>query len=130
MFLMVSLIFSELTWEKALPYVIGGGAALVVLIAVLAIILATRSKKKKKVVHRVVDKSAYMEALGGEDNVISHLRKGSRIELKLKDYDAIDKEKIKEAGVDGFIKMSDRLTLVIKGDAEVVEKTLFGSNEG
>ena len=127
---MVSLFFSQIVWEKYLPYIIGGGAALLVLIVILVILLAKKKKKKKKVVHHVVDKSAYMEALGGEDNVISHLRKGSRIELKLKDYDAIDKDKIKEAGVDGFIKMSDRLTLVIKGDAETVEKILFGVNEG
>ena len=33
-----------------------------------------------------------------------------------------------EAGVDGFIQMSDRLTLVIRGNAEEVEKTLFGEN--
>ena len=41
---------------------------------------------------------------------------------------SLTEEKIKEAGVDGFIKMSDRLTLVIKGDAEEVEKVLFGTN--
>ena len=46
--------------------------------------------------------------------------------LKMQDYEKLDREKLKEAGVDGFILMSDRLTLVIKGDAEAVEKTLFG----
>ena len=101
--------------------------AAIILIVVLLIFLSGR--KKKKAPKRVIVTSAYYEALGGADNVISHSRTGSRINLVLKDYEAIDKEKIKEAGVDGFIKMSDKLVLVIKGDAEEVEKTLFGSTE-
>ena len=113
-----------------LPYIIAGGVAAVIVVGVIVFLLIFRQKKKaKKKPARVISKSAYMEALGGEANLISHVRKGSRIELKLVDYEALDKEKLKEAGVDGFIKMSDRLTLVIKGDAEEVEKVLFGSSE-
>ena len=133
---MVSLFFFEALLHLPLTYLeltplhyglIAGGAALLILIIVLAVILGKKKRGPKKT-KRAIDKSAYMEALGGEGNVISHIRKGSRIELKLNDYEALDKEKLKEAGVDGFIKMSDRLTLVIKGDAEAVEKTLFGSS--
>ena len=120
---------SQVSWETFLPYIIGGGALLLLAIVLAAILISRGGSKKTKHPKRVIDKSAYMDALGGENNVISHLRKGSRIELKLNDYEALDKEKLKEAGVDGFIKMSDRLTLVIRGDAEAVEKTLFGSSE-
>jgi phosphotransferase system IIB component len=90
----------------------------------VALILLFNAKAKPKA--RVIEKSVYLEALGGEGNVLSHERKGSRIMLKMQDYEKLDSEKLKEAGVDGFILMSDRLTLVIKGDAEAVEKTLFG----
>ena len=34
-------------------------------------------------------------------------------------------EKLKEAGVDSFIMMSDKLTLVIQGDAEKVNAAIF-----
>ena len=64
-----------------------------------------------------------------EENIVSHLRKGSRIELVLKDYSLLDKERLKAAGVDSFILMSNKLTLVIQGDAERVEKTLFGEGK-
>ena len=97
---------------------------------VLLIFLSGRKGKKAKQPARLIVASAYLEALGGIDNVISHARTGSRISLVLKDYEALDKEKLKEAGVDGFIKMSDRLVLVIKGDAEAVEKALFPNGEG
>jgi phosphotransferase system IIB component len=51
---------------------------------------------------------------------------GSRIVLVLKDYQKIDQAKLKEAGVDSFIEMSDRLTLVIKDNADKVYHTIFG----
>ena len=71
-------------------------------------------------------KSSYFEALGGEENVLEKRIEGSRIVLRLKDYSLLDKEKIKEAGVDGFIQMSDKLYLVVKNDADKVYRILFG----
>ena len=99
-----------------------------ILLCVLLLLFIPVAKKKKKSKKAVIAKAQTMDALGGEENVLSHLRKGSRIELKLKNYDLLKKDELKEAGVDGFIQMSDRLTLVIRGNAEEVEKTLFGEN--
>ena len=100
-------------------------------LAVLALVvgLLFLLKPKKKPAPRPVEKSAYLSAMGGEENIVSHLRKGSRIELVLKDYSLLDKERLKAAGVDSFILMSNKLTLVIQGDAERVEKTLFGEGK-
>ena len=100
-------------------------------LAVLALVVALPLllKPKKKPTPRPVEKSAYLSAMGGEENIVSHLRKGSRIELVLKDYSLLDKERLKAAGVDSFILMSNKLTLVIQGDAERVEKTLFGEGK-
>lgn len=100
------------------------------LIAITVIILLLLGRKKKggseKKRLKAIDETAYYAALGGADNILSHELVGSRIKLKLKNYDIIDKEKIREAGVDGFIMMSDQLTLVIKGDAKLVYQKLFG----
>ena len=102
-----------------------------IVVAVLALVvgLLLLLKPKKKPAPRPVEKSAYLSAMGGEENIVSHLRKGSRIELVLKDYSLLDKERLKAAGVDSFILMSNKLTLVIQGDAERVEKTLFGEEK-
>ena len=102
-----------------------------IVVAVLALVvgLLLLLKPKKKPAPRPVEKSAYLSAMGGEENIVSHLRKGSRIELVLKDYSLLDKERLKAAGVDSFILMSNKLTLVIQGDAERVEKTLFGEGK-
>ena len=102
-----------------------------IVVAVLALVVGLffLLKPKKKPAPRPVEKSAYLSAMGGEENIVSHLRKGSRIELVLKDYSLLDKERLKAAGVDSFILMSNKLTLVIQGDAERVEKTLFGEGK-
>lgn len=97
-----------------------------ILLCVLLLLFIPVAKKKKKSKKAVIAKAQTMDALGGEENVLSHLRKGSRIELKLKNYDLLKKDELKEAGVDGFILMSTQVTLVIKGDAERVYFTLFG----
>ena len=97
-----------------------------VIFLVVLILLLARPKKGKA---RKVDANEYFLALGGGENVISHLRKGSRIELVLKDYSKVDKEKLRSIGVDSFLLMSNKLTLVVQGDAEKVEKTLFGESK-
>ena len=116
----VDRFLKENAWWMAL-------AVLAVLALVVALLLLLRPKKKPA--PRPVEKSAYLSAMGGEENIVSHLRKGSRIELVLKDYSLLDKERLKAAGVDSFILMSNKLTLVIQGDAERVEKTLFGEGK-
>lgn len=84
-------------------------------------------KKKKTEQKPIVSRSVYLLALGGEDNLIEAERSGSRIIVKLKDYSLIDKEKIKEAGVTGFITKSDKLTLVVKDNAEEVYNKIFNA---
>ena len=116
----VDRFLKENAWWMAL-------AVLAVFALVVALLLLL--KPKKKPAPRPVEKSAYLSAMGGEENIVSHLRKGSRIELVLKDYSLLDKERLKAAGVDSFILMSNKLTLVIQGDAERVEKTLFGEGK-
>ena len=113
----VDRFLKENAWWMAL-------AVLAVLALVVALLLLL--KPKKKPAPRPVEKSAYLSAMGGEENIVSHLRKGSRIELVLKDYSKVDKEKLRSIGVDSFLLMSNKLTLVVQGDAEKVEKTLFG----
>ena len=118
----VDRFLKENAWWMAL-------AVLAVLALIVALLLLLKPRGKKKPAPRPVEKSAYLSAMGGEENIVSHLRKGSRIELVLKDYSLLDKERLKAAGVDSFILMSNKLTLVIQGDAERVEKTLFGEGK-
>lgn len=107
-------------------YLALGVVALIIIVVCAMVLPYYLKRKKEKPAPRLIDKTAYVTALGGEANILSKELKGSRIALRLADLSKVDKEKLKEAGVDGFIMMSDKLTLVLKGDAETAYKTIFG----
>lgn len=104
--------------------------AIVVIVAVVVYLLVTAIiSSKKKSTAKIATKSEYLAALGGEDNILEKELKGSRIIVKLQDYSKVDQDKLKEAGVTGFIEMSDKLTLVIKDNADKAFEVIFGSKE-
>ena len=102
------------------------GVVGLILVVALAILLPYFLKKGKGKKGKIASKGEYLSALGGEENVLTKELKGSRIVLRLADYSKVDKQKLLEAGVDGFIEMEDKLTLVLKGDSEKVYKAIFG----
>ncbi len=108
---------------KNIWWIIALGAALII---ALLIFIDKRflSKPKKKEISEETA-SLYLEALGGASNVKEKSLEGSRIILRLNDYGAVNRDKLREAGVTGFIQMSDRLTLVIKGNAMEVYEKIF-----
>lgn len=101
------------------------GVVALILVVALAILLPYFLKKGKGKKGKIASKGEYLSALGGEENVLSKELKGSRIVLRLADYSKVDKQKLLEVGVDGFIEMEDKLTLVLKGDSEKVYKAIF-----
>ena len=102
------------------------GVVGLILVVALAILLPYFLKKGKGKKGKIASKGEYLSALGGEENVLSKELKGSRIVLRLADYSKVDRQKLLEVGVDGFIEMEDKLTLVLKGDSEKVYKAIFG----
>ena len=92
------------------PYLIailiGGGVLLLGIIIFLIIFLRKRNAKPK------VDNGKWIEALGGKENIISVTAIGSRINLTLKDKEAINREKLTEYGVKSVLVMSNKVTLV------------------
>lgn len=102
------------------------GVVALILVVALAILLPYFLKKGRGKKGKIASKGEYLSALGGEENVLSKELKGSRIVLHLADYSKVDRQKLLEVGVDGFIEMEDKLTLVLKGDSEKVYKAIFG----
>ena len=99
----------------------------VVLITVLVFVfLALKRRKAAPKVEEVkVDSSLIKAALGGEDNIVSHSINGSRIVIELKDYSLVNEKSLNELGVASIIKMSNKITLVVKGNSEAFYKNLF-----
>ncbi len=96
----------------------------VLLVAITIVVITGKSKKEPK--RQLASKDTYIACFGGVDNIVDKKLVGSRIAITLKDTTVVDQDKLKEAGVDAFILMSNRLTLVAKGDAKELYFILFG----
>ncbi|MBP5091509.1 MAG: hypothetical protein J6328_03005 [Bacilli bacterium] len=104
-------------------------AAVIILIAASLILIFKLKKRKKKAKEplHLADRSIYISALGGEDNIVSSKLVGSRIQVELKDDSIITPETLLEAGVASYIKMNKKLTLVVKDNADKVYERIFPS---
>lgn len=93
------------------------GVAAIVLVVIIVFLFLQRKSKNIETKKEYSGSEIY-EALGGKENVVEHKKVGSRISLVLKDYSVVNESKLNELGVDSVIKMSNKITLVIKGDAD------------
>lgn len=107
------------------------GLAAAVFLTVLGLFLYTYIKSKKegpilkKSEPKVIKNEAVLSALGGAENIIEHSLNGSRIILVLSNYDVVNADALKELGVSSVVKMENKITLVVKGDASGFYKKLF-----
>lgn len=98
--------------------------ALVVVIAVVVVIILVKGRKVKKPVPQIAEKSKWVEALGGAENIVSSEAYGSRLAVSLVDKTLMNKEALKELGVTNFIEMSNKITLLLEDKAELVKAEL------
>ena len=96
-------------------------AGCLVLVAILVFLVIFFGKRKK---NPIVDESAWLNALGGKDNINSVSAIGSRINLSLKDKEKIDREKLTSLGVNSVLVMSNKVTLVIPNNAVDIAETI------
>ena len=99
-------------------YLLAIGAAVIVAALLVTFLLLQRRKNKTPEVSKEYSSSEIYESLGGKDNVLTHQKAGSRISLTLKDYSKVDETKLNSLGVDSIIKMSNKITLVVKDDSD------------
>ena len=117
---------SALDFFKQYGLMIAFIAAGIVFLVVLVFFIIAVIKRKKNLVgpprkqkestKLPFNKEVLLEAIGGLDNMVHKQLSGSRISLDLKDVSLVDEEKLNSIGVDRVIKMSNKITLVIKGD--------------
>ena len=113
------LIYENALSSKDIWLIVGIAIVVVLLLVISIILLLVCNKKKKnktvKVVNNVVvNQEELLSCLGGKDNVISHSLNGTRLSLTLKDQKLINKNKIKELGVERILEMSTKIILVGK----------------
>ena len=79
--------------------------ALVVVIAIVVVLILVLGRKTKKAVPQIAEKSKWVEALGGAENIVSSEAYGSRLAVSLVDKSLMIKEALTELGVTNFFEM-------------------------
>lgn len=96
------------------------GLGVLIVIIVLIIIL-----NKRKVTKKSEEFPELLEALGGSENISNVTLNGSRVSLEFDSKRNVDKEKIKENGVETIVFSNKKITLVIGKKASLVYKYLI-----
>lgn len=106
------------------PVVIIAVAVVAALLVVgCAVLLILRSKSNKTSKAKVSD-AEWIDALGGQNNILEASAIGSRLSVKLNDKEIINRDKLKELGVSSVLVMSNKVTLVIEKQAEKVANAI------
>ena len=91
----------------------------IIVITIVLILVLGRKKKNKK--PEIAEKSKWVEALGGEENILTSEAYGSRLALTLADKSKINRDELKALGVTSIIEMSEKITLLLEDKAELVK---------
>lgn len=122
---LVDGVFATYPW---LIWLISIGGAFLV-IAITGLILSYKYKAKrvnakpKKNVD-IIENNSWINYLGGSANIVSVEAKGSRLIVKLANYDLVNNKGLHELGATSVIKSEDKITIVCPESAEKVAKLI------
>ena len=96
-----------------------------IIISLIVIFLIKNNKKGKT--GKIESKAApdeWISALGGRDNIVDVSSAGSRLSIKIKNGDLINREQLTNLGVTSIVMMSDKITLVTNLDNQKIEEKI------
>lgn len=103
----VDFLLQNLWW-----IIILGVVVLLGLIWLISFLISKNPKKRKGKVGDI-DIFTY---LGGKDNVLSFTVHGSRLVVKLKNKNLLQREELKALGVKGFVEKEEEITIVLSNE--------------
>ena len=88
--------------------IIGGSVLLLIIALILVIFLLKKNKN-----NTVQEFPELLIALGGKENITQVTYKGSRVSVMVDNKKAVDKEKVKEQGVETIVISNKKVTMVV-----------------
>lgn len=83
----------------------------IVVVIVISIVFVIFKKKKK--IKKIEEFPGLMDAFGGKENIIGITQKGSRVSVEVDNKSVVNKDKIKEQGVDTIVVSNKKVTMVV-----------------
>lgn len=96
-------------------------AGIVFALAVIITVIVVKKRHKNNI---KLEFPGLLEALGGANNISNLVLNGSRISLNFENKGNVNKELIKENGVDSIVVANKKITLVIGKQAPIIYKYL------
>ena len=93
----------------------------ILLLVIIFLIIVRKNKNKDKISKEF---PGLLEALGGRENISNIVLNGSRIGLNFENKKIINKEVIKENGVETIVVSNKKITLVVGKKAPVIYRDL------
>ena len=101
-------------------------AVVVAIILTIVIIFLIKNRKpakpKKEISTAAPDE--WVDALGGKDNIVEVSSMGSRLSIKIKNRELINRDALTGLGVTSIVLMSEKVTLVTNLDNSKIEEKL------
>lgn len=110
--ILVNQEINDFLSNNALWIALGFVGLIAITIGSIVLINYLRKNKTKKY-NKANATNNFYEYIGGMDNVVSTKLVGSRFTIVLKNYDLVDKDKLKTLGVSSIISLKDKITLVL-----------------
>lgn len=110
--ILVNQEINDFLSNNALWIALGFIGLIAITIGTIVLINYLRKNKTKKN-NKANATNNFYEYIGGIDNVVSTKLVGSRFTIVLKNYDLVDKDKLKTLGVSSIISLKDKITLVL-----------------
>ncbi len=107
--------------EEQLRWLIIGCSAILLIAFVIVLIILLKRKNRIKESQEFPE---LLEAMGGKENITNLALNGSRISFNFENKKDLDKEKIKDNGVESIVVSNKKATLVIGKKAPIIYKYL------
>ena len=98
--------------------------AVIIVLTIIVVFVIKNNKAGNKKEESKAPISEWVDALGGKDNILEVSSAGSRLSVKLKQQDLVNRESLTKLGVSSIVKMSDKLTLVTNLDNQKIEENI------
>lgn len=96
------------------------------ILATIVIVFVVKNRKapRNKKIESKATPDEWMIALGGKDNILEISSAGSRLSIKIKNRDLVNRDQLTSLGVSSIVLMSDKITLVTNLDNHKIEENI------
>ena len=96
----------------------------IILTIVIVFLIKNRKPTKQKKAISTASPNEWVDALGGQENILEVSSAGSRLSIQIKNPELVNRESLTKLGVTSIVMMSNKITLVTNLNNQLIEEQL------